>query len=169
MTMRRIAAPSGTFLAGFMLAGCATATIEDAVPAGALTQSHVESPAMQADNMSQAASNTQTAQAGTGAAVTINIEPAGAYPNLNVTPVTAAPQISEQKKTADREELRARQSQIAAEGQRLGISQDSATLGARARDRGAEAQGNPMPDDADALRRLADRHIEEVLKEIEGR
>ena len=168
MTMRCIALLSGTFLAGFMLAGCATATIEDAVPAGALTQSQVESPAMPTDNMSQAASSTQATQTGTDTNVTV-IEPAGTYPNLNVPPATAAPQISAQKKAADRAELRAHQSQIAAEGRRLGVSQDSATLGARARERGAEAQGNVMSDDTDALRRLADRHIEETLKEIEGR
>jgi len=168
MTMRRIAALSGTFLAGFMLAGCATATIEDAVPAGALTQSHVESPAIQTGNMSQAVSNTETVQSDIGVTATA-IEPEGVYPNLNVAPVTAAPQISEQKKTADRAELRARQSQIAAEGRRLGISQDPATLGALARDRAAEAQGNVRQDDSDALRRLAERQIEEALKEIEGR
>lgn len=140
MTMRRIAASGGIFLAGFMLAGCATATIEDAVPAGALTQSHVESPAIQADNMPQDARNIQTAR------VDSNVAPADAYPNLNVAPATAAPQISEEKKAADRAELRAHQTQIA-----------------------AEARGNALSNDADALRRLADRQIEETLKEIEGR
>ena len=145
MTMRCIALLSGTFLAGFMLAGCATATIEDAVPAGALTQSQVESPAMPTDNMSQAASNSEITQADTGASTTV-IGPAGTYPNLNVPPATAAPQISEQKKAADRAELRAYKSQIA-----------------------AEEQDDALPDDADTLRRLAERQIEEALKEIEGR
>lgn len=161
MTMRRIAALSGTVLAGFVLAGCAKATIEDAVPAGALTQSPVESPEMQTGR----SQDTQSSRVvGTDA-----IAPAGTYPNLNVAPETAAPQISEQKKAADRTELRSRQAQIAAEGQRLGISQDAATLGTRARDRATEAQGNALSNDGEALRRLADRHVEEALKEIEGR
>ena len=118
--MRRIAAVTGSFLAGFVLVGCATATIEDAVPAGALIQypDPAEVPAAAVVH-----------DAG------ITPAPAGVYPNLNVQPPTAAPQISEQKKVADRAELRARQTHLAEEGRRLGVSQDPAILGARARDR----------------------------------
>lgn len=154
MTMRRIAAFQGFLLAVYALAGCATATIEDAVPAGALAHSPVESH------------NSGVASGGEAVAVTL---PAGAYPNLNLAPETAAPQITEQKKAADRAELRAHQSQIAAEGRRLGVPQDPAKLGAYARERAAAAQGSTAPDDGDAMRLLAERRIEETLKEIEGR
>lgn len=152
MTMRRIATLTGTVLAGFVLAGCATATIEDAVPAGALVQSPVDS------SVEPAGYDT----AGTASSF-------DAYPDLNATPMTAAPQISEQQKIADRERLRARQMQIAAEGRRFGVAQDGALLGARAQERATEAEGSPAPNDAHALRRLADQQIEEALKEIEGR
>ena len=165
MTMRRIAAFSGFLLAVFALAGCATATIEDAVPAGALVQSSVES-----SNPVVAPSHVVAPGhvIGDGHAVAATL-PAGTYPNLNVAPATAAPQITEQKKAADRAELRAHQSQLAAEGRRLGAPQDPAALGAYARERAAAAQGSAAPDDGDALRRLAERQIEETLKEIEGR
>lgn len=159
MTMRRIAAFWGFLLAVFALVGCATATIEDAVPAGALVQSSVESP-------NQVVAPGHVIGDGDAVATTL---PAGAYPNLNVAPATAAPQITEQKKASDRAELRAYQSQLAAEGRRLGAPQDPAALGAYARERATAAQGSTTPDDGDALRRLAERQIEETLKEIEGR
>lgn len=122
MTMRCIAAFACVVLAGLVPAGCATATMEDAVPAGALEQaaaSEAEAPAPQAG--------------------------AGTYPDLNATPAAAAPQISAEQKATETADLRARRAQLAQEGGQSGIS-----------------------DDADALRRLASRHAEETLKEIEG-
>lgn len=116
MTMRRIAAATVVAPAFFVLAGCATATIEDAVPAGALAQT----------------------QSGPAA-------PASAYPDLNVEPAVAAPQISPQEKAQQTTALRARREQLAREGSQKGVS-----------------------DDGEALRRLAGSHADEVLKEIEG-
>lgn len=171
MTMRRIAALTGTVLAGFILVGCATATIEDAVPAGALMQSDVESMSQPVTASPVTASPVMADQQITPASAAYNStsQPADAYPDLNVRPATAAPQISAQKKAADRAQLQARKMQIAAEGRRNGASQNGETLGALAQERAAEAQSSLTPHDTDALRRLADRHIEETLKEIEGR
>lgn len=166
MTMRRIAAQTGTVLAGFILVGCATATIEDAVPAGALMQTDVESMS-QPVTASPVMADQQVIPAST--AYNSTSQPADAYPDLNVRSATAAPQISAQKKATDRAQLQARKMQIIAEGRRNGASQTGETLGALAQERAAEAQSSLTPHDTDALRRLADRHIEETLKEIEGR
>lgn len=125
MTMRGIAAILGLFLAG-----CATATIEDAVPAGALPQ------AAAAGGVEAAA---QTAPAEERAPT------AGTYPNLNVAPAAAAPQITQQQRASETAGLRAKRAQLA---QETG---------------GAKATG-----DAQELRRLASTHADKVLKEIEG-
>ena len=117
MTMRCVAAIACVVLAGLVPAGCATATMEDAVPASALEEAP---PAAQEQG-------------------------AGTYPNLNVPPAAAAPQISAEQKAAETEGLRARREQLAAQAGQRGVS-----------------------DDAEALRRLAGRHGEETLKEIEG-
>ena len=128
MTMRGIAAILGLFLAG-----CATATIEDAVPAGALPQ------AAAAGAVEVAARAAQTAPAEERAPT------AGTYPNLNVAPAAAAPQITPQQSASETAGLRAKRAQLA---QETG---------------GAEAAG-----DAQELRRLASTHADKVLKEIEG-
>lgn len=108
------------------LAGCATASIEDAVPAGALA----EPVAAQA----QAAASPAAGQAAAGPA----------YPNLNAEPTAAAPQITEEQRASETAALRARRDQIAGRG-----------------------QGAVGSSEAD-LRRLAQRHGEDVLKEIEN-
>ena len=125
MTMRCVAAIACVVLAGLVPAGCATATMEDAVPASALEEAP---PA--ADAPAPPAAPEQGA---------------GTYPNLNVTPAVAAPQISAEQKAAETAGLRARREQLAAQAGQRGVS-----------------------DDAEALRRLAGSHGEETLKEIEG-
>jgi len=127
MTMRCIAP-----LAGLFLAGCATATIEDAVPAGAL---------------SQTAAQTETEASPPQAGPIADAAPtAGTYPNLNVAPAAAAPQISEQEKTAETADLRAKRAALAR------------------RDGATDAAGGERE-----LRDLATGHGDAVLKEIEGR
>lgn len=103
------------------LAGCATASIEDAVPAGALA----EPVAAQAQAAATPASGP-------------------AYPNLNAEPAAAAPQITEEQRASETAALRARRDQITGRG-----------------------QGAVGSSEAD-LRRLAQRHGEDVLKEIEN-
>lgn len=104
MTMRCLAALAGVVLAGLLPAGCATATIEDAVPSGALEQ------------------------APPGAAASAPAATAGTYPDLNATPAAAAPQISEQEKAAETAELRARREQLARQAQQRGVSDDADEL-----------------------------------------
>lgn len=176
MTMRRIAGLAGLVLAGFAPAGCATATIEDAVPAGALTRSVAEmdpasseaaQPGEHAEITKMTEDMRQTPPAAADSDARVTSAPAGVYPNLNVAPAAAAPQISAQKKAADRAELRAHQKRIAGEGRQPGLSQDAEKL--RARARGVAPDGRAVSDDGDALRRLADTHGEDALKQIEGR
>lgn len=124
MTMRRIATILGLFMAG-----CATATIEDAVPPGALPPAAATAPEATAAHPDAARPPT-----------------AGTYPNLNVAPPAAAPQITAQQKAEEEAQLRARREQLA-----------RAMPGAA----GAGA-------DAATLRRLAATHGEEALREIEG-
>lgn len=134
MTMRCIAP-----LAGLFLAGCATATIEDAVPAGALPQTVAETGAETAGSHPQAAAPAEAAPAE-------RPPTAGTYPNLNVTPTAAAPQITAQQKSAETADLRAKREALA--------RQDGKTnAGSEERD----------------LRALAKDHGKAALKEIEGR
>ena len=118
-------------LAGLFLAGCATATIEDAVPAGALPQTVAQTP--EAAPPAQAAPVERPPTAGT-------------YPNLNATPTAAAPQITEQEKSAEMAELRAKREALARRGGRT------------------DAAGGERD-----LRNLATDHGAAALKEIEGR
>ena len=135
MTMRRIAVLSGLLGTGLFLAGCATASIEDAVPAGALSQA----PHDDALSAAPAAGTDAVAADDAGRAPT-----AGTFPDLNVAPTAAAPQISPQDKAADTADLRAKRRQLAGRppGQATG--------------------------DGGRLRQLARSHGEAVLKELEG-
>jgi len=137
MTMRRIAVLAGFVLAGFVPLGCATATIEDAVPAGALAG---QPQGMEAEEAEAGESETEATMPEAATA------PAGVYPNLNVPAMVAAPQISAQEKTKRTTELRERRAQLAHEAAQQDVS-----------------------DEGDALRRLAESHADEVLKEIEGK
>lgn len=97
-----------TLLAGFAplaVAGCGTATIEDAVPAAAL-----ETPAQQPAFS----------------------EP-GEYPNLNVNPQPAAPQFTDEEFKAQTEALRARREQLAGETSAQRATDSSTELRALAR------------------------------------
>lgn len=98
MTMRPLCAILCLFLAG-----CATATIEDAVPAGAL-----------AENAVQSAPST----AGQGAAD-------DNYPSLSAEPPAAAQQITDEQKASETAALRARRQQLsgAAGGPSAAVSQ----------------------------------------------
>ena len=126
------------------LAGCATASIEDAVPAGALPQA--DNPAAVATG--EAGEGAVDAAAATGVSTAMPSTPraptAGVYPNLNLPTSAAAPQITAEQKAAETAQLRARREQMAQQ------------KGAGAGDQGAE------------LRRLAATHGNEALKEIEG-
>lgn len=126
MTMRCIAMLAGLFPAALFLAACATATIEDAVPAGALPQTAEGVPPAEA-----------AAERAPGA------DP---YPNLSATPAAAAPQFTEEQKSAETAKLRARRKALAQQGDRT-----NAAVGER------------------DLRNIATDHGEAVLKEIEGR
>ena len=112
MTMRRLA-----ILIMLAVAGCGTATMEDAVPVAA-GQSGAAAPAW---------------------------APPGTYPNLNAEPAAAAPQITAEQKASETAALRARRQQLAGEG-------------------GGQAVGTSAED----LRRLAQSHGEEALKQIES-
>lgn len=121
MTMRRFAG-----VLCLLLAGCATATIEDAVPPSALAD---------ADSGTAQATGPAAGQAPAG----------GTYPNLNAEPAAAAPQITAEQKASETAALRARRQQLAGEG-------------------GGQAVGTSAED----LRRLAQSHGEEALKQIES-
>lgn len=166
MTMRRMAIPAGFVLVGFMAAGCATATIEDAVPAGALAQSFAETPS--SDPGAEQMAVTHERASATSAERPIE-RSAGVYPNLNVPPAAAAPQISAQKKAADRADLRARQQQLVAAGREAGVSEPASALSGRAGDLASQGDDLAVRNDAEALSRLAATHGAEVLKEIEGK
>lgn len=119
MTMRRIAFV--LFSAVPTIAGCGTAAIEDGVPAAALEQS-AHRPAEAPSTFSQP----------------------GDYPNLNIIPRPAAPQLTESEVETKANELRARRERLSGGG-------------GRAADSSAE------------LRRLAAGHADEALRQIDGR
>lgn len=75
-----------------LLAGCATASIEDAVPPGALSAAAEDVPAPAAR------------------------EPAGSYPDLSAEPAAAAPQITEAHRASETAALRARRDRLAGNG-----------------------------------------------------
>ena len=102
MTMRCVA-----LLFGLFLAGCATATIEDAVPSGAL------------------------AGAGDAATPASAPEPAPAadpYPNLNEPRAAAAPQITPDEKASETADLRAKREALARQTRGAGTGNGSAEL-----------------------------------------
>jgi len=96
-----------------LLAGCATASIEDAVPAGALA------------SREDAAGGTATPVA--AAAPTPPSTP-GTYPNLNIAPTPAAAQITPEEKEAETAELRARREQLAGELRQRDVSDNTSEL-----------------------------------------
>ena len=87
MTMRCVALVLGLFLAG-----CATATIEDAVPSGALAGT---------TDAAAPATSPEAASAG---------DP---YPNLNEPRTAAAPQITPSQKASETADLRAKREALA--------------------------------------------------------
>lgn len=138
MTMRRVVAAASMGMAIFYLAGCATATIEDAVPAGALSHTQAHFDATEIGD--PAGSDNSVGDNSVGSAAL-----AETYPDLNAAPTAAAPQISAKDKAERTAALRARRAELARNG-----------------------AGPAIGDDGAALRQLADRRAEEVLKEIEG-
>src|SRR5690606_19189350 len=100
MTMRRIALLMAILFPA--LQGCGTATIEDAVPAGAVQTSAQPRP-------SSAAFATP-----------------GAYPNLNVIPTPATEHLTPEEVAAKSEELRQRRDTLSAGGG--GVADETATL-----------------------------------------
>lgn len=129
MTMRRIAMPAA-MLAVLAAGGCATATIEEAVPAGALQHEQ----ALQGQDQGQAAQEQ-------GAV----FSRPGEFPNLNVIPTPAAPQLTDGERAAQAAALRARRDQVTGAAASRGVA-----------DRSTE------------LRRLATTHTDTVLREIES-
>src|SRR5690606_19083083 len=101
MTMRCVAV-----LFGLFLAGCATASIEDAVPSGALAGADAAAPA----------SSPERAPAG---------DP---YPNLNEPRAAAAPQITPDEKASDTADLRAKREALARQTGGAGTGDGSAEL-----------------------------------------
>lgn len=89
------------------LAGCATATIEDAVPSGALAGT---------DGAATPASSPERAPAG---------DP---YPNLNEPRNAAAPQITPDEKASDTADLRAKREALARQTRGAGTGGGSAEL-----------------------------------------
>lgn len=104
MTMRCVALFFGLFLAG-----CASATIEDAVPAGALAQADGAAPA------------------------------ADPYPDLNEPRAAAAPQITPDEKASETADLRAKREALARRTGGAGGGNGSAELRRIAATHGEEA------------------------------
>ncbi len=102
MTMRCIA-----LLFGLFLAGCATATIEDAVPAGALAEADAAAPAVSPPERAPTA---------------------GVYPNLNEPRTAAAPQITPDQKASETADLRAKRDALARQTRGVAAGDGSAEL-----------------------------------------
>lgn len=109
MTMRHNALLAASLL--LPAGGCATATIEDAVPTAAL-----ENPAAEA--VADSAAGAQRENPAGGAAFSTP----GDYPNLNVVPPSAAAQITDAERRQEADALRARREQLA--GTRAGGVRD---------------------------------------------
>lgn len=120
--------------------GCATATIEDAVPAAALESPAAEQPESPAAEASETPA-VQTPGTPVGQAA---FSTPGDYPNLNVVPAPAAAQLTDEELRQEADALRARRDQLS--GTRSGGVRDS----------------------SGELRRLGRRHAEDTLREIEG-
>ncbi|MCO5148237.1 MAG: hypothetical protein M9895_18960 [Aquamicrobium sp.] len=102
MTMRCVA-----LLFGLFLAGCATATIEDAVPSGALAG---------------------TNDAATPASAREPAPAADPYHNLNEPRAAAAPQITPDEKASETADLRAKREALARQTRGAGTGNGSAEL-----------------------------------------
>jgi hypothetical protein len=144
---RRLA-PALLMSAALPLAACTTASIDDVAPAtsaSAPAASTAPQPVPRPDEPGVSEQALATVEGNAAAA-----EPAtgprnsGVYPNLNVTPGTAAAQLTPAEKAAMLAELRAKQEGAAA----------------------AVAKARPA-DQLEALRELGERHGDDVLKEIE--
>lgn len=164
--LRRCLAPLVAGAIATAAAGCATATIEDAVPVGALPQTApLPAPAAAGSQTATAAAFPPAPQPPARAAtavepqtatpVALTAEPpppssgprdTGTFPNLNTPQRAAADQFS------------------AAEAQ-AGIRQLQAKRAAQANDAGAVAQARA---EAARLEKLRRTHAADALKEIEG-
>ena len=118
MTMRCIALVFGLFLAG-----CATASIEDAVPAGALAGADPAAPS----------------GAAPAAAAPERAPTAGTYPNLNEPRAVAAPQITPGQRASETADLRAKREALARQARGAGTGNGSAELRRIAATHGEEA------------------------------
>jgi len=117
MTMRCIALVFGLFLAG-----CATASIEDAVPAGALAGADPAAPS----------------GAAPAAAAPERAPTAGTYPNLNEPRAVAAPQITPGQRASETADLRAKREAIARQTRAAANGSSAADLRRLAATHGAE-------------------------------
>lgn len=138
------------------LPGCTTANIDDVVPVAATEQglpeqtAAIPTPTPASGDAGAAMPSTAAVAAGTGqpaesvAGAPGSARLTGQYPNLNIVPTAAAPQLSGAEKRAKLAELDAARKQ-AVKG----------------------ASGEPVSDDA-KLKKLARTHAEDALKEIEG-
>jgi hypothetical protein len=133
------------------LPACTTASIDDVAPvaptSSTLSTATAPEPTPRPDEAEPALTEQALAPAeGDTAAIDAVAGPrnSGRYPNLNVTPGTAAPQITPEEKAAMLKELQAKQKGVA----------------------DAAAKAKPA-DQVEALRELGARHGADALKEIE--
>lgn len=139
------------------LSGCTTANIDDVVPVAAAEQglpeqtAAIPTPTPAGGDAGVAVAETAAVAAGTGQPAESAAAEAqglarltGQFPNLNIVPTAAAPQLTGAEKRAKLAELDAARKQ-AVKG----------------------ASGEPVSDDA-KLKKLARTHAEDALKEIEG-
>lgn len=141
---RRTAAAVLLMSAALPLAACTTASIDDVAP---VTAASATAPQPLPPPTAPGAAGPALASVEDNA-----VEPVsgprntGAYPNLNITPGTAAEQLTPAQKAALLAELRAKQAKAAAD----------------------VAKARPA-DQLDALTELGARHGDEVLKQIEAK
>lgn len=141
-------------VAGF--SGCATASLEDTAPTTPLAGMTLpeQTSAVPAAPPVSGEPVAAIPQAGPAAVAAANVNPAGEtqgsarqtgqYPNLNIAPTAAAPQLTAAERNAKLAELEAARKQAV---------------------RGAS--GKPVSNDA-KLKKLAKTHAEQALKQIEG-
>lgn len=108
--MRWIAALAGMVSAALAASGCATASIEDAVPPGALAQ--------------MPEGGTPPAQRTPQDAAAVS----GTYPDLNAAPAAAAPQITAGEKASETAHLRARRDELARQEPQRDVSDEADAL-----------------------------------------
>ncbi|CAG1002864.1 hypothetical protein RHIZO_02970 [Rhizobiaceae bacterium] len=141
------------------LSGCTTASLEDAAPLAATveatlpeqittipTPTPVSGDAVAAIPDAGATAAADSVEATESAAVDAqgSARQTGQYPNLNIVPTAAAPQLTAAEKNAKLAELEAARRQAV-----------------------GGASGKPVSNDA-KLKKLARTHAEEALKQIEG-